>query len=144
MNIHARFLFEDRFHHERSGGELSAARLSELMLDAQREAYCGALDEEGWYPDFWISKLHFYISGWPFYNFPYTFGYLLSLGIYRLQGEVDQFPEKVRQFLIATGSQQAEAAVADAFGADLSQPEFWDRSLDVVEERVNEFVELAG
>ncbi len=144
MNIHARFLFEDRFHHERSGGELSAARLSELMLDAQREAYCGALDEEGWYPDFWISKLHFYICGWPFYNFPYTFGYLLSLGIYRLQGELDQFPEKVRQFLIATGSRQTEAAVAEAFGADLSQPEFWERSLDVVEERVNQFLELAG
>ncbi len=144
MNIHARFLFEDRFHHERSDGELSATRLSELMLDAQREAYCGALDEEGWYPDFWISKLHFYISGWPFYNFPYTFGYLLSLGIYRLQGELDQFPEKVRQFLIATGSQEAEAAVSDAFGTDLSQPEFWERSLGVVEERVNRFLELAG
>ena len=76
MNIHCRFLFEDRFHHERSRGELSAERFTELMLAAQQEAYCQALDAEGWYGGFWISKLHFYIGGWPFYNFPYTFGYL--------------------------------------------------------------------
>ncbi len=144
MNIHARFLFEDRYHQERVDRELSAARLSELMHEAQQEAYCDALDDDGWYPEFWVSKLHFYIAGWPFYNFPYTFGYLLSLGIYRLGDELDDFPEKVRQFLIATGSHEAEAAVSEAFGYDLSEPAFWQRSLDVVEERVNQFVELAG
>ena len=144
MNIHARFLFEDRYHHERRDGELSAARFSELMQEAQQEAYCDALDESGWYPDFWISKLHFYIAGWPFYNFPYTFGYLLSLGIYRLGSDQENFSEKVRQFLIATGNREAEAAVAEAFGEDLTKPQFWQRSLDVVEDRVNQFVELAG
>ncbi len=144
MNIHARFLFEDRYHRERAEGELSAARFSELMLEAQREAYCGALDDAGWNPDFWMSKLHFYIAGWPFYNFPYTFGYLLSLGVYRLGGEVERFPEKVRQFLIATGSREAEPAVLEAFGDDLTEPAFWQRSLDVVEERVNQFIELSG
>ncbi len=143
MNIHARFLFEDRYHQQRAAGELSAARFSELMREAQREAYCEALDDDGWYPGFWISKLHFYIAGWPFYNFPYTFGYLLSLGIYRLGDELEDFPEKVRQFLLATGSRQAEAAVFEAFGYDLTEPDFWQRSLDVVEERVNQFVELA-
>lgn len=144
MNIHARFLFEDRFHRERAGGEVGAARLSELMLAAQKEAYCDALSEDGWYPDFWISKLHFYISSWPFYNFPYTFGYLLSLGIYSLRDSLDEFPERVRQFLVATGSQQAEDAVASVFGDDLSQPNFWQRSLDVVEDRVDQFVKAAG
>jgi pepF/M3 family oligoendopeptidase len=144
MNIHARFLFEDRFHRERAGGELSAARFSELMLEAQREAYLDALDEDGWYPEFWISKLHFYGTTWPFYNFPYTFGYLLSLGVYGLRDEQEAFPERIREFLIATGSQQAEEAVANAFGADLSQPEFWRWSLDVVEQHVGQFVDLAG
>ncbi|MGE5194292.1 MAG: M3 family oligoendopeptidase, partial [Deltaproteobacteria bacterium] len=84
MNIHARFIFENNFHRERGEGELPAARISELMLAAQKEAYLDGLADDGWYPDFWVSKLHFYISGLPFYNFPYTFGYLLSTGLYAL------------------------------------------------------------
>ena len=145
MNIHARFVFEDRFHVERRGGELSSERFSELMLQAQRETYLDALDPAGWYPDFWASKLHFYISGLPFYNFPYTFGFLLSTGLFALAPELGAaFPEKYRQLLIATGCQPTEEAVRSTFGYDLSQPEFWNKSLDVVERRVGQFLELAG
>ena len=144
MNIHARFLFEDKFHSERQAGELTAKRFSELMQAAQQEAYCDGLDDAGWYPDFWISKLHFYISGYPFYNFPYTFGYLLSLGIYALSQEMGaEFPEQYRKFLIATGSMEAEAAVQSTFGYDLREPTFWNKSLDVVEQRVERFLTLA-
>ena len=71
-------------------------------IEAQREAYLDALAPDGWYPDFWISKLHFYISGLPFYNFPYTFGYLLSTGLFALsQGAGPDFPGQYRQLLIA-------------------------------------------
>lgn len=144
MNIHARFLFEDRFHVERREGELSAGRFSELMLEAQKDAYLDALDPDGWYPGFWISKLHFYISGWPFYNFPYTFGYLLSQGLYALASDAGpDFPQQYRDLLIATGNRETEEAVGSTFGYDLRQPDFWNRSLDIVESRVNEFVRLA-
>lgn len=143
MNIHCRFLFEDRFYRERPQGELSAKRLTELMVAAQQEAYCDALADDGWYGNFWISKLHFYIGGWPFYNFPYTFGYLLSLGIYRLRDQLDDFPTRVREFLIATGSQQAEEAVRSSFGHDLTGADFWNGSLEIVERRVEQFLELA-
>ena len=50
------------------------------MEEAQKEAYGDALSET--HPHFWASKLHFYITDVPFYNFPYTFGYLFSLSIY--------------------------------------------------------------
>ena len=145
MNIHARFLFEDRFHIERAAGEVTPERLSELMTEAQKEAYLDALDDDGWNDTFWISKLHFYISSLPFYNFPYTFGYLLSLGIYSLarDAEGDTFPQQYREFLVSTGSRNTEDAVAHAFGHDLRQPDFWNRSLDVVSDRVARFVELA-
>lgn len=144
MNIHARFLFEDRFHVERREGELSSGRFSELMLEAQKDAYLDALDPDGWYPGFWISKLHFYISGWPFYNFPYTFGYLLSQGLYALASDAGpDFPQQYRDLLIATGNRETEEAVGSTFGYDLRQPDFWNRSLDIVESRVNEFVRLA-
>ncbi|MEZ6057360.1 MAG: M3 family oligoendopeptidase [Planctomycetaceae bacterium] len=144
MNIHCRFLFEDRFHQERQNGEVSADRLYELMEAAQKEAYLNALDDNGWNPSFWISKLHFYISGWPFYNFPYTFGYLLSTGLYamaREQGE--SFSEPYRQFLLATGCQQTEEAVQSSLGYDLTKPDFWNKSLDVIAGYVDQFVTLA-
>ena len=143
MNIYARFIFENNFHNERANGEVGVDRLCELMKSAQQEAYCDSLAEDGWNPNFWISKLHFYITDWPFYNFPYTFGYLLSLGTYSLAKGSTDFPKQFSDFLIATGCQDAEAAVETSFGYDLRQPEFWNRSLDIIEHRVGQFLELA-
>jgi oligoendopeptidase F len=143
MNIHARFLFEEQLYQIRRDGEVPAARLSEMMLAAQQEAFMDGLAADGWNPNFWISKLHFYFSGVPFYNFPYTFGYLLSLGIYALGADGgDGFPEQYRRLLRATGCQDAEDAVLATFGYDLSDAQFWHKSLDVVEQRVERFLRL--
>ena len=145
MNIHARFLFEDSFYKERASAEVPAARLSEMMRAAQQEAYLDALAQDGWNPGFWISKLHFYITGLSFYNFPYTFGYLLSLGIFAIGAEGDEdFADRYQQFLRATGCCDAEDAVQSTLGYDLGDPEFWHKSLDIVEGRVERFVELTG
>jgi pepF/M3 family oligoendopeptidase len=145
MNIHARFLFEDSFHQERADGELTADRLSELMESAQQTAYVNGLADDGWNRNFWISKLHFYISGLPFYNFPYTFGYLLSLGVYAVGKESGgDFPAQYRELLIATGCQETEAAVQSTLGYDLTKPDFWNKSLDIVDQRVERFLELAN
>ncbi|HUG91701.1 MAG TPA: M3 family oligoendopeptidase [Planctomycetaceae bacterium] len=144
MNIHARFVFEDRFHRERAAGEVPAERLSELMLQAQRETYCEGLADDGWNPRFWVSKLHFYISSLPFYNFPYTFGYLLSLGLYAASGEFGrEFPDRYRSLLLATGDRETEDAVRSTLGYDLTREDFWNRSLDVVDRRVEQFLELS-
>ncbi|GIX03535.1 MAG: oligoendopeptidase [Planctomycetaceae bacterium] len=143
MNIHARFLFEDRFHCERREGEVPASRLSELMLQAQQEAYHQALADDGWNPRFWVSKLHFYITSLPFYNFPYTFGYLLSQGLYewgRQQGPA--FAQRYRQLLLATGRMAAEEAVMSTLGFDLRQPDFWVTSLEALARRTRQFCEL--
>ncbi|MHC4875223.1 MAG: M3 family oligoendopeptidase [Planctomycetota bacterium] len=143
MNIHARFLFDNALHLERTSGELSVERLNELMVESQQRAYLDALSDDGWNPQFWVSKLHFYIADWPFYNFPYTFGYLLSLGTYSLAKEVSGFPTRLDEFLVATGCQPTEAAVQNSFGFDLREAEFWNRSLDIVESRVSQFLKLA-
>jgi len=143
MNIHARFLFDDALHRDRASGELPTERLSELMADSQRQAYLNVLRDDGWNPLFWASKLHFYIADWPFYNFPYTFGYLLSLGTFSLARDAADFPASFDGFLIATGSRTAESAVEASFGYDLREPDFWNRSLDIVENRVSQFVELS-
>lgn len=143
MNIHCRFIFEDLFHRERSAGELSADRFSEIMVEAQKQAFANSLADGGWNGRFWASKLHFYMSELPFYNFPYTFGYLLSLGLFALAGERGpSFAEQYDRFLLATGSFDTEQAVQQTVGYDLTTPDFWHKSLDIVEQRVKEFLSL--
>lgn len=144
MNIHARFIFEHNFHVARAEGELTADQLTQMMTAAQKEAYLNAFPDDGWSNVFWISKLHFYITGWPFYNFPYTFGYLLSLGVYSTAAEFGkEFPAKYRQLLTATGCMNSEAAVKSTLGYDLTQPDFWNKSLDIIDARVRQFLDLS-
>jgi hypothetical protein len=81
-DLYARYLFETSFYAERKNGMVETARLRELMIAAQKRAFGGLLDESGYHPLFWCSKLHFYATDAPFYNFPYTFGFLFSQGVY--------------------------------------------------------------
>ncbi|MCA1180052.1 M3 family oligoendopeptidase [Bacillus licheniformis] len=128
MNIHARFLFETRFYDERKNGVVSAGRLNELMEEAQKEAFCGALGE--YHPYFWASKLHFYITSVPFYNFPYTFGYLFSLGIYaQALKEGAAFEEKYIALLKDTASMSVEKLAMKHLGADLTKRDFWEAAI---------------
>lgn len=144
MNLRSRFLFEDAFHIKRADGELTVDDFTELMVDAQKKAFRGALADDGYDPLFWVSKLHFYIDDWPFYNFPYTFGYLLSLGLYAegTAGNSIDFADRFDKFLVLTGRLQTEDAVQQGFGHDLTKPTFWNQALDEVERRINAFVEL--
>lgn len=124
MNIHARFLFETRFYEKRKSGMLDASELSVLMEEAQREAYHGALGN--YHPLFWTSKLHFYITDVPFYNFPYTFGYMFSTGIYaQALKEGEGFAEKYDAILRDTGRMTVEELASKHLNADLTKPDFW-------------------
>jgi oligoendopeptidase F len=54
------------------------------------------------------------------------------------------FPAQYKKLLIATGCQEAEAAVKSTLGQDLTTPDFWNKSLDIVEQRVERYKELAA
>jgi oligoendopeptidase F len=145
LNIPARFSFERALYQERASGELSISRLCALMLEAEREWYGDALDEAELDAWFWASKLHFYITSTSFYNFPYTFGYLFSLGLFaRAKREGPAFMPRYEALLRSTGSGSAESVARDAIGVDLAKPDFWHASLDLVEETLTEFLELSG
>ncbi|MFT8311118.1 MAG: M3 family oligoendopeptidase [Sporolactobacillus sp.] len=141
MNIHARFLFETRFYDERKKGTVSVERLNQLMSDAEREAYHDTLDV--YHPTFWASKLHFYITNWPFYNFPYTFGFLFSTGIYvQALREGPSFAGKYDALLRDTGRMTTEQLAERYLGVDLTEPDFWSSALDYLMRDVDEFLEL--
>ncbi|MBI2363868.1 MAG: oligoendopeptidase, partial [Deltaproteobacteria bacterium] len=93
------------------------------------------LEPGGEDPYFWASKLHFYITGITFYNFPYTFGYLLSRGLYAMfREEGDGFVPKYEEFLRLAGSDTAENVVRRTIGRELEAPEFWREAIESLEE----------
>ncbi|MCZ2260228.1 M3 family oligoendopeptidase [Sporosarcina sp. G11-34] len=143
MNIHARFLFETRFYEERKKGIVPASRLNELMVEAQQEAHGEALDTV--HPHFWASKLHFYITEVPFYNFPYTFGYLFSLSIYaKALEEGKDFEGKYIALLRDTASMSVEDLAIKHLGEDITKEEFWAKGVALCVKDVEDFLELTS
>lgn len=141
MNIHSRFIFEQRFYEERKQGMVSVETLNELMIDAQKEAYCDAIEDYD--PNFWASKLHFHITGVPFYNFPYTFGYLFSLGIYaHAQGLGGDFEDDYIALLRDTGRMTVEELAEKHLNVDLTKPDFWENAIQLCVKDVEEFLSL--
>ncbi|SDX06339.1 oligoendopeptidase, pepF/M3 family [Marininema mesophilum] len=143
MDIHCRFLFETRFYEERKQGLVSAERLSELMEEAQKEAFMDSLSE--YHPRFWASKQHFYNTFFPFYNFPYTFGYLFSMGIYGNALEVGtSFADQYVHLLQDTGRMTTEELAKKHLGVDLTRPEFWQQAVDPIQADIDQFLELTS
>jgi len=141
MNIHARFLFETRFYEARKSGVVRSECLNQLMVEAQREAFKDSL--ASYHPHFWASKLHFYITGTPFYNFPYTFGYMFSSGIYaRALAEGPTFADKYVSLLRDTGRMRVEDLAQKHLGVDLTTPDFWQSAVDMAAADVQEFLAL--
>lgn len=142
LNIHARFLFEDSFYTERKHGLVTPQRLNQLMDNAQKEAFDGILDVR--HPHFWSSKLHFFIDSVPFYNFPYTFGYLFSSSIYaQAQKDGDNFEEKYIALLRDTANMTSQELAKKHLGVDLTKPEFWQTGADLVKKDIDEFLSLS-
>lgn len=141
MNIHARFLFETRFYERRRNGLLAVEEINELMEQAQRDAFRNALSV--YHPHFWASKLHFYATDVPFYNFPYTFGYMFSTGIYaRALEEGPAFADRYVQLLRDTGRMTAEDLARKHLDVDLTKPDFWQSAMDVAVGDAREFLRL--
>lgn len=142
LNIRARFLFEDAFYQERQKGIVLPERLNTLMDQAQKEAFADTLDTR--HPHFWSSKLHFFIDSVPFYNFPYTFGYLFSAGIYaQAKAQGSDFEEQYIALLRDTANMTSEELAMKHLNVDLTQPEFWQSGADLVKKDIDEFLKLS-
>ncbi|PKR77030.1 oligoendopeptidase [Halalkalibacillus sediminis] len=141
MNIHSRFLFETRFYEERKNGFVPAERLNELTDEAQREAYKGAVQSTS--PSYWSNKLHFHITGVPFYNFPYTFGYLFSLSIYaKALEEGTDYEEQYIALLRDTATMSVEDLAMKHLGEDITQEAFWEKGIELCKSDVDEYLSL--
>jgi oligoendopeptidase F len=143
INIPMRYEFEKAFYSERAAGEVSVSRLRELMIEAQVKWYGDTLLLDGADPMFWASKMHFFITGVSFYNFPYVFGYLLSQALFaRFKEEGPAFLPKYEAFLAATGSASCEQVARQTLGADLACSDFWATALCGIEPNLRAYERL--
>lgn len=141
-DIYSRYLFETAVFEKRNDAFLFADQLKEIMLSAQKEAYGCGLDSECLHPYMWVCKGHYYSAGQSFYNFPYAFGGLFARGLYaKYKEEGAAFLPKYRALLHATPICSVEDAAMTA-GIDLTQPEFFRKSLQSYANRIDEFLEL--
>lgn len=142
MNLHGRFLFEERLYEERKQGILSAERINELMEEALNEGYAGSIKDLPMH--YWISTPHFYITSSPFYNFPYTFGYLFSVSIYaKAREQGSGFEQQYLALLRDTGKLTVEELAMKHLGVDITQKDFWEKGMALCIEDVEEFIKLS-
>lgn len=140
MNIRGAFLFEERFYECRKDGELDAVQIERLSLKCQEQAYGHSLSE--YEPFVWIKYEHFYQADTPFYNYPYSFGFLLSIGIIDIARGDEQFHIKFQGFLSETGAMPLDQLVKKHFNIDLSTPFFWQQSIKRILNDIEEYIEL--
>lgn len=127
MSIRGAFLFEKRFYEFRKDGQLDAKQMEELSLQFQEKAYGSSLSE--YEPFVWIKYGQFYQANTPFYNYPYSFGFLLSIGLLELAKTDESFNQKFKGFLSETGMLPLEQLIKKHFQLDLSELEFWQQSV---------------
>lgn len=142
VDISSRFLFESAVFEKRAEGQLSVEDFNTLMIQSQKETYGDAIAEDGLHPYMWAVKSHYYSPRFAFYNFPYMFGLLFGLGLYKTYEEdPTTFRATYDDLLASTGSADA-ATLAGRFGFDIRSVDFWRGSLDVIRQDVDEFCAL--
>jgi oligoendopeptidase F len=110
------------------------------MSEAQRTIYGEALLPDGADPYFWASKLHFYITDTTFYNFPYTFGYLLARSLIdRYHKEGQEFLPKYEAFLRLSGVDTVENVGKRALNVDFKNPAFWQTAIQSLKVPLEEY-----
>jgi oligoendopeptidase F len=134
--------FEESLHHSRRNeGEITASRINELWIEANKPMFGDSVELTKDYSWWWMYIPHFIHS--PFYCYAYSFGELLVIALYhRYLNEGDVFVPRYIELLSSGGSDAPEKLLA-AVGVDITNPHFWQGGLDLLREMVNESVSLA-
>jgi pepF/M3 family oligoendopeptidase len=142
VDIYSRYLFEKEVFERRDQAELSADEFCEIMIRAQKATYGDGLDPRYLNPYMWAWKPHYYSPALSFYNFPYTFGLLFSLGLYAIYQERGKaFLPEYDELLRSTG-EGTSPELAARFGIDIRGRAFWESSMRIVEERIERYLAL--
>jgi oligoendopeptidase F len=134
--------FEEKLHYgRRNEGEITADRINELWIEANKPMFGNSVElteDYGWW---WMYIPHFIHS--PFYCYAYSFGELLVLALYhKYIEEGDAFVPRYIE-LLSSGGRDAPEKLLARVGVDITDANFWQGGLDLLREMVNEAVSLS-
>jgi len=135
--------FEEAIHTaRRNEGELTSTWLSQLWLETQRAMFGDSVTMTDDYGIWWSYISHFIHT--PGYVYAYAFGELMVLALYARYQEVGaDFPEAYLNMLTAGGSDWPHA-ILQPLGVDLTDPGFWGKGLQMLDDLVGEAESLAA
>ena len=140
VDILCRFYFEKAVFEKQKEGPLSPADFCALMIDSQKATYGDALDPKQLHPYMWAVKCHYYSPDLGFYNYPYAFGQLFSIGLYvKYLEDKKKFPALYRKVLMATGRTDIKG-VAKLAGIDVEKKDFFQESMDFITRMIRSFL----
>ena len=140
INTMVRMEFELAFLEERRRGVVSAERCCSLMGDVWKRWYGEDVTPDVW---LWAHKLHYYKTDQFIYNYPYTVGYLMSLALMReWEARGEAFYDFYVGMLRDTGRMSVDDIVRVHFGADASDPAFWEGAMQSARQATKAFAEI--
>ncbi len=134
--------FEQSTHTARRKEKLSSGEICDHWWQANQALYGDAVEMFDLYRWGWSYIPHFIHT--PFYCYAYVFGELLVLSLYRMyQEEGKPFVPRYLQ-LLESGSNASPEALLSRLGANIADPSFWQKGLDVLRDMVRKATDLAG
>lgn len=128
--------FEIAAHERVNQGLQSSKDFCELYQSELKNMFGNAVSYPEEYQWEWTSIPHIFHV--PFYVYAYNFGNLLVLALYQQYlEEGDAFIPKYKKFL-SMGSSAKPTEITALVGADISDPEFWRKSLRYIEHLIDE------
>ncbi|CAN5122404.1 M3 family oligoendopeptidase [soil metagenome] len=135
--------FEQNLHAARqTQGELTTEQINELWMAANKPMYGEAVELTEGYGCWWMYIGHFIHV--PFYCYAYAFGELLVLALvqkYREEGA--DFVPKYLELLSSGGSDKPDRLLGK-LGIDVTDPNFWDLGLRLLDDMVAKAERLAA
>jgi oligoendopeptidase F len=143
VDILSRFYFEKEIFTRRENGEISAREFSAIMQDSQKKAYGNAIRKKTYHQYMWAVKGHYYIPSLSFYNYPYAFGQLFGIALYKKYlSDKKNFSQQYNNILKESGRKTSMEITRQA-GFDIETEPFWLDSIDYIKQMIDEFSEIA-
>lgn len=138
----AMFRFEQRCHRKRRAeGELTPDEFGDIWQEELQSMFGKGVSLGEQHRRWWEYVGHFVFA--PFYVYAYSFGELLTLGVYDLAKKVGpSFAEKYSSVL-ELGGKETPQQLMGRLGVDLRSREFWSGGFRAIEAMVDEFERLA-
>lgn len=141
LDIYSRFLFEKEVFKRCEKEFLTPEDLNEIMKKSQELSYGDSMDSR-YFKEAWIYKSHYYDFDNHFYNFPYTFGHLFSLGLYKLYlNNSHDFHQKYKLILKNSGKSNLQD-LCNMCLIDITKKEFFESSIEILKNKYNNYKKL--